>query len=172
MIDGVQQIPLDPHPDSRGVFTELFRLSWGIPVVPVQWNAVRSQANVLRGLHCHHIHSDYLTLVDGRASVCLHDLREGASTEPVFVQLDALLPSALVIPVGVAHGFYFHQPSIHIYAVSHNWNTEDELGCHWDEVGNWPCTNPLLSDRDKELGSLAQLTEDVQALLAHHPAPL
>ena len=77
--NGVELHQLEPHADSRGVFTELFRDSWGLPVEPVQWNAVRSEANVLRGVHAHWQHADYLTVVVGRAAIGLHDLREGSA---------------------------------------------------------------------------------------------
>ena len=48
--DGVEFRGLEPHADSRGVFTELFRETWDLPVTPAQWNVVRSEANVLRGV--------------------------------------------------------------------------------------------------------------------------
>jgi dTDP-4-dehydrorhamnose 3,5-epimerase len=69
-------------------------------------------------------------------------------------------PAALVIPVGVAHGFYFHEPSIHVYAVSHEFDPLDELGCRWDDPDldiAWPCTKPRISVRDRNLGSLREL---------------
>ena len=71
-------------------------------------------------------------------------------------------PRALVIPVGVAHGFYFHEPSIHVYAVSHEFDPADELGCRWYDPTleiAWPCTDPLISARDRELGSLSELRD-------------
>jgi dTDP-4-dehydrorhamnose 3,5-epimerase len=160
--DGVSLLPLEPHADDRGVFTELFRTSWEVGVAPVQWNAVRSEADVLRGVHAHVRHADYLTLALGRATIGLHDLRPGSATEGLgtAVELDAREPAALVIPVGVAHGFYFHEPSLHVYAVSREFDPADELGCRWDdpELGiEWPCREPLISARDRELGSLTEL---------------
>lgn len=159
---GVSIVPLAPHADDRGVFTELFRTSWETGVAPVQWNGVRSRENVLRGVHVHRRHADYLTLVQGRATIGLHDLRPGSQTEGLgaTVDLAADVPAALVIPVGVAHGFYFHEPSIHVYAVSHEFDPADELGCRWDDPGlgiDWPCTAPLISSRDRDLGSLDEV---------------
>ena len=169
--NGVELHQLEPHADSRGVFTELFRDSWGLPVAPVQWNAVRSEANVLRGVHAHWQHADYLTVAVGSASIGLHDLREGSPTEGsgYFVQLDAAAPAALAIPPGVAHGFYFHEPSLHVYAVSHEWDPADELGCRWDDHAldiAWPCSEPLISERDRELGPLSALRDAWRAALA------
>jgi dTDP-4-dehydrorhamnose 3,5-epimerase len=168
---GVELQRLEPHADARGVFTELFRESWELPVAPVQWNAVRSEPNVLRGVHAHWRHADYLTVVVGKASIGLHDLREGSETEGLgtLVELAADAPAALSIPPGVAHGFYFHEPSLHVYAVSHEWDPSDELGCRWDDPGlgiDWPCSEPLVSDRDRALGPLSSLRAAWRAALA------
>ena len=75
--EGVRCQPLVPRADERGVFTELFRDSWSVEVKPAQWNGVRSVANVLRGVHAHWRHADYLALAVGRATIGLYDLREG-----------------------------------------------------------------------------------------------
>jgi len=168
---GVLHQPLAPREDERGVFTEMFRDSWSLEVKPVQWNAVSSVANVLRGVHAHWRHADYLTVVAGRATVGLHDLRAGSATEGLAatVELRADRPAGLVVPPGVAHGFYFPEPSVHIYAVDHEWDTADELGCRWDEpeLGiDWPCERPLLSPRDEALGSLSELRAAVRRVLA------
>ena len=108
--NGVGVSRLEPHRDSRGTFTELFRSSWGLDVEPVQWNVVHSEAHVLRGVHAHHRHSDYLTVVSGRATIGLHDLRADSPTRGLgtIVELDADAPTGLTIPPGVAHGFYLH----------------------------------------------------------------
>lgn len=168
--DGVSLHRLQPHADSRGVFTELFRNSWELSVTPVQWSVVRSHANVLRGVHVHSRHIDYLTLVAGWATIVLHDLREGSSTEGVgtSVELTGDEPRAITIPTGVAHGFYFHEPSLHVYSMSHEWDPSDEMGCRWDdpELGvTWSCSDPLLSKRDESLGSLSELRSVVRAKL-------
>jgi len=161
--EGVRLVPLTPHADERGIFTELFRGSWDVGVTPVQWNAVTSNANVLRGVHVHVRHADYLTLAVGRATIGLHDLRPDSPSEGLgtSVELDAGRPAALVIPVGVAHGFYFHtERAVHVYAVSHEFDPADELGCRWDDPGldiDWPCAEPLISARDAALGSLSDL---------------
>ncbi|MCG8456765.1 MAG: dTDP-4-dehydrorhamnose 3,5-epimerase family protein [Holophagales bacterium] len=161
---------LTPHADERGVFTELFRASWPTAVHPVQWNMVTSEPGVLRGVHVHPRHDDYLMIARGRASVGLRDLRRGSPTHGLstVVEMRGDRPMALSIPHGVAHGFYFHEPSIHIYAVSHYWDPADELACHWAdpdlELG-WRVTSPTLSPRDRlapPLGGLLQQLEPFQ----------
>jgi len=169
---GVTLRQLQPHTDDRGAFTELFRSSWDVGVAPVQWNAVRSEANVLRGVHAHARHWDYLTVPFGRAVVGLHDLRDESSTAGLaaLVELDGDAPAGLTIPPGVAHGFYFRAASLHVYAVSHEWDPHDELGCRWDDPAlgiPWPCDDPLLSARDASLGPLTKLAAAANAALVH-----
>lgn len=165
---GVRVSPCEMHADARGVFTEVFRASWDTRINPVQWNAVQSAQGVLRGVHVHPVHDDYLVLVSGHATVGLHDLRPGSPTFGLGAAVDVSVDpiTALTIPRGVAHGFYFHSPSLAIYAVSHYWDTADELGCHWADPRlaiQWPCSNPLLSARDANLGPVADLAGLVPA---------
>jgi dTDP-4-dehydrorhamnose 3,5-epimerase len=159
---GTELRRLTPYPDDRGTFLELHRLEWGTGVEPVQWNAVHSEAGVLRGVHCHWRHDDYLVVIEGAATVGLCDLRPESSTYrcKVSVPMTGRVPAALTIPKGVAHGFYFHTPTIHIYAVSHYWSTDDELGCRWDdaELGiEWPSVSADVSARDAALPPLKEL---------------
>ncbi len=160
--EGVTVHDLTPHADSRGVLIEVFRASWSLEIEPVQWNAVSSAADVLRGVHAHWRHEDYLTVVAGRATIGLHDLRRESKTAGLSatVELTEHEPRAIVLPIGVAHGFYFHEPSMHVYGVTHDWDTADELGCRWDDPGlgiDWPCSTPTVSERDRSLGTLAEL---------------
>lgn len=153
---------LQAHADARGAFTELYRKEWGTGVQPIQWNAVRSEEGVLRGVHVHIRHDDYLTVPVGRASVGLKDLRRGSPTEGLaaLVELGEERPAALVIPHGVAHGFYFHEPSLHVYAVSEYWDPGDELACNWadPELGiPWPVATARVSDRDRNAQPLQTL---------------
>ena len=137
-----------------------------------QWNAVSSVANVLRGVHAHWRHADYLTVVARsghdrarRSARRLGDRRPGHDGRAAR----RTGRPALVLPPGVAHGFYFHEPSLHVYAVDHEWDPDDELGCRWDDPGleiDWPCEQPLLSSRDEGLGSLSELRATVRRALA------
>lgn len=166
-IDGVSLIELTMYPDDRGVFTEMFRESWGVEVSPVQWNVVRSIGGVLRGVHVHPRHDDYLTVVSGHATVGLRDLRQGSPSEgsAALLELDGNALASIVIPHGVAHGFLFHEPSIHVYAVSHYWDMDDELACVWSDPAlglNWPFEPTSLSQRDASAGGLNQLLAAIE----------
>ncbi len=164
---GTVFLPLTAHADERGVFTELYRLEWNTGVTPIQWNAVSSEAGVLRGVHVHLRHDDYLTVPVGRAAVGLRDLRRGSSTEGMatLVELGADSPGALVIPHGVAHGFYFYEPSLHVYAVTEYWDPKDELSCHWADPDlriPWPVQSAKVSQRDAESQSLQALLDQLE----------
>jgi dTDP-4-dehydrorhamnose 3,5-epimerase len=173
---GVRLVLLHMHADDRGVFTELFRQSWFDELTPLQWNVVRSEPDVLRGVHVHLRHADYVTVVSGRALFGLCDLRPGSPTVNLrtLVEMDGRRLQALFIPPGVAHGFYFLEHSMHIYAVSEYWDMEDELGCHFadpDLALSWPTTTPRLSPRDQALPSLAALKGLIPAWRDAAPTP-
>jgi dTDP-4-dehydrorhamnose 3,5-epimerase len=157
-----RQIPLSTHRDERGALTEIFRKDWLDVPTPVQWNFVQSEANVLRGVHVHVTHIDCLVPLHGRMLVGLNDLRGDAAgrNQGELVELSADDPSLLMIPPGVAHGFYFAGPASFVYGVSHVWDpVNDEFGCHWSDPAlgiPWPaeCVSPWLSARDEKAGSL------------------
>jgi len=168
--------PLTPHGDDRGRFLELFRREWQTGVEPIQWNAVDSEAGVLRGVHVHPRHDDYLTVFRGRATIGVRDLREASPTEgaTACIELSGEQPTAITIVHGVAHGFYFHEPSTHIYSVSHYWDMADELGCRWDDPAleiPWPQEDAQISPRDAELPSLEVLSRELRAAWQDRPGP-
>jgi dTDP-4-dehydrorhamnose 3,5-epimerase len=161
-IRGVHLRALDPCSDRRGSLVEIFRESWGTDRRPVQWNAVLSGAGVVRGVHVHLRHDDYVVLVQGRASLGLHDLRPDSPTVGVagLIHLAGDAPVALTVPAGVAHGFYFWEPSTLLVGVSDYYDPADELGCFWADPAlgiPWPVRAACLSDRDAALPSFHEL---------------
>lgn len=159
---GVVLRPLPGHADHRGEIVELFQDEWDTGVKPVQWNVFNSGANVLRGMHVHLRHTDYLVVSAGRMLVALRDLRRGSPTDGLGVsfELQGEDGVALVIPPGVGHAFYCEFSSSMLQGTSHAFDTSDELGCHWadPELGiQWPNIEPLLSDRDRHAPPLREL---------------
>lgn len=149
---------LTTHADERGALTEIFRKEWQTGMNPVQWNYVRSKPNVLRGVHVHVTHTDYLVCLDGTMLLGLVDVRPESPTRgsAATVALEGAKLQAAVIPPGVAHGFHFPVPSTLCYAVDHYWNTRDEIGCRWDDPAlglDWRIEKPFLSGRDSTAGS-------------------
>lgn len=159
---GVSIRPLEPHADTRGKLVELYRVEWNTGCEAIQWNAVKSDANVLRGVHVHVRHTDYLTVLSGKMILGLHDLRPESRTTGMscMLSLSEGEPRAVTIPPGVCHGFFFPVPSIFIYAVSEYWDSRDELGCRFDSSElalEWPTIAPVLSERDQSAGTFVQM---------------
>ena len=163
---GARVVEFKTHRDHRGRFTEIFRDEWNIGLEPMQWNAVVSHAGVMRGVHLHPLHSDYLVIADGSATVGLRDLRRGS---PSF-GTTALVPlaaasSGLQIPPGVAHGTLFHERSLLVYGASHYYSEDDELECHYSDPDleiDWPSEPTVLSERDAEAQSLSRLLDEIE----------
>lgn len=152
--------------DDRGTLTVVHRNhddgdDW------VQWNLSRSTAGTLRGVHAHRHHHDRLLCAWGSLVVGLQDLRPQSPTfgvaEVIVLEAHATVPQALLIPPGVAHGFYSPEPTVHLYATDAYWSPDDEFGCRWDDPGlaiDWPAMpdgGPVLSERDAGAGTLHEL---------------
>ncbi len=165
--DGVEVLPLQDRADTRGVLVEVFRASWEAAVQPVQWNLLRSRPGALRGVHAHWKHADYLVPIEGPMWLALKDIRPDSPTLGVVCELDLHADQfvAVKVPTGVAHGFYFASDALLLYAVTTYWDLTDELACAWNdpELGfGWAAVKdpPLLSQRDTEAGSLAEMTAE------------
>jgi dTDP-4-dehydrorhamnose 3,5-epimerase len=168
MIEGACLRRLDVHDDARGSFTEFFSRSWSAGDSPAQSSVVTSNAGVLRGMHLHRRHDEGFLLLKGRVSVGLRDIRPGSPTEGVsslfeFSGDDLIY---LTFPRGIVHGWFFHEPSIHLQSVSEtfaDYGDDDNLGCHWSDPAldiPWPGRPTLVAKRADEFGSLAALLED------------
>ena len=148
-------VELTSHADDRGSVGEVYRRSWLTGARPmVQSNLSISRPGVLRGLHFHREQSDYWIPVDGTAFVGLFDLRRGSPTAGVKAELRIgdQARRALLIPPGVAHGFYAESDLRLLYFVDAYYTGEDEFGLAWDDpdVGiDWPTQEPVLSERDR-----------------------
>ena len=154
-IDGVRLVALDPHEDARGSFTEIFCSHWDAGIEPTQWSLVRSAPGVLRGMHVHLRHDEYVMVVSGRMSVGLHDLRPNSPTSGVgaVYELHAGDRAFLSFPRGLVHGWLAHEETVHVQAVSeaHDfYGADDNNGCHWSdpELGiTWPFEPTTVSPR-------------------------
>jgi len=141
------------------------RLTWlGDAPMPVQWNHVRTNPNVLRGIHVHVTHWDLLVVSEGEATIGLVDLRKKSNTyrKSRIVRMRGDAMSVISIPPGIAHGFHFPRGGVFIYALSHYWDPiGDEFACRWDDPAlalDWGCVEtPVLSPRDESAGSLEEL---------------
>lgn len=164
-IQGVYRRDLLNHPDERGSFAELWRDSWtaGLAAPFVQANLSRSRAGVLRGLHFHRRQTDVWVVLDGRAHVALVDLRPALSNagddRPHYVTEVLGEGQSVLIPPGVAHGFWALTDVSLLYLVTNEYDGTDEHGFAWNDPSaaiSWPPGEPLLSARDVAAPSLAQ----------------
>ena len=96
----------------------------------------------------------------------LHDLRPVSRTyrTAAAIVLDGEDWCAVRIPSGVAHGFYFGETATVLLGTSHEWSAADEMGCRWDDPAlgvSWPCSAPILSERDRTAGSYTALEAEL-----------
>jgi dTDP-4-dehydrorhamnose 3,5-epimerase len=159
---GVRLKRLTEHADDRGSVTELFRNSWEFGIQPVQWNIVKTNAGVMRGVHVHLERHDLLTVLHGKGSIGLRDIRRNSAsygkTHIVHLSGDEL--SVLTVPPGIVHGFYSDQDSIFGCAFSADWDPSDDYGCRWDdaELGiPWADMFARCSEKDMLLPSFKEL---------------
>ncbi len=150
---GVIVRDLVQYGDTRGKLCEIYRADWVPSDAFLQWNVVHSQGGVLRGVHVHPRHADYLHVVSGSMLLALHDLRpdDPAKRRAGFVTLSGDRPRTAWIPHGVAHGFWFPRPCTYVYGLSHGWSPDEEIGCRYDDPAldlDWPLSDPILSERD------------------------
>ena len=164
-IDGVRLVPLDRHEDARGSFTEIFCSHWDSGIDPTQWSLVRSAPGVLRGMHVHVRHDEYVMVISGRMSVGLHDLRPESPTAGVgaVYELHAESNAFLSFPRGLVHGWLAHETTVHVQAVSEAhefYGADDNNGCHWSDPElaiDWPFEPTSVSARAEAFPSVAEL---------------
>ena len=162
--EGCKLVSLEPIEDSRGTLTEAYRQERIETAPRVQWNLVRSKAGTLRGVHTHLNRTDYLMVLEGEMWLGLYDLRRSAETfgKSSLLKITPETNVAAYIATGVAHGFYFPKPSVTLYGLSDYWTMADEMGCHPEDPDlniNWPAGDRLLSDRDVQAGTLAEMQQ-------------
>lgn len=161
--------------DSRGFFLESYSASryqhLGIDCNFVQDNHSRSSRGTIRGMHFQTSpgQAKLLRVVAGRIFDVAVDIRPGSPTFGRWegVYLDAAEHCQLFVPVGFAHGFCVVSDHAEVlYKVSSPYDAATETGFRFDDpdVGiRWPVDAPLVSDRDKNARSFAELR---QALLS------
>jgi dTDP-4-dehydrorhamnose 3,5-epimerase len=167
-IDGVALRRLTMHHDHRGCFTEVFQRSWGTCITPVQWSVVQSRARVFRGVHLHRRHDEYFSVLQGRATVGLRDIRPWSPTRDrwVMYELSGADLACVTFPLGVLHGWYFHEDTLHLQAVSEayiDYGKDDNWGCVWSDPAleiPWPITEePIVTPRAGDFPSLRTLLD-------------
>ncbi len=162
---GVSSRRLDPHRDARGSVHELFRSAWFKGPLPVQWAALESRANVMRGVHVHPLHDDFVVPLSGRTWLGLADLRDDSPTHrrAACVELSASAPAIWTIPHGVAHGLFSPEPGLLLLGTSRAFDPLDEVRCRFDDPAlgiPWPAfvrSTLVLSECDRDAQPFAAM---------------
>lgn len=154
------------HQDRRGEFVKHFRRSAlaarGIEFPVAETYLSVSVAGSIRGMHFQappHDHWKLVHCVSGAVLDCVVDLRRAAFGTFVTAELTSDSRLGILIPPGAAHGFLTVSPSATVsYAVSSEHAPDHDRGIRWDSFGfSWPVADPIVSPRDQQLPTLADL---------------
>ena len=159
---GVELKRVTTQTDDRGTLSEIFRADWGLAPGFVQWNVIHSNPGAMRGVHVHLRHTDYLVVVAGSVSIGVTDLRRGSATErtAAVIEMTGDVLTVMVIPPGVAHGILSRDTSIMFHGMSHHWDPDDDLVCHWADpllAIPWPLIPVTVSPRDATASTVTQV---------------
>jgi dTDP-4-dehydrorhamnose 3,5-epimerase len=172
-LPGVLLIEPDVFRDARGHFLETFHerkyREAGLPHAFVQDNLSRSVRGTLRGLHSQlrKPQGKLVRAVQGEIFDVAVDLRPGS---PTFGKWTGLRLSSddfrqIFVPPGFAHGFCVLSEFAEVaYKCTTFYDRADEIGLRWNDpaVGiAWPLKDPLLSEKDAALPTLAELGQQL-----------
>ena len=174
-IPGLLLIEPTVHRDTRGTFFETFQsaryAAAGLPGTFVQDNQSTSVRHTLRGLHMQvrHPQGKLVWVAQGEIWDVAVDVRIGSPTFGKWVAetLSGDSFKQLYIPPGCAHGFCVlsETATVH-YKCTELYNPADELGIAYDDPTlkiEWPCKQPLLSERDRSHPTFAEVAQRINA---------
>ena len=175
-IPGVLVIEPDVHTDGRGFFVETYQAEryrrHGIDGPFVQDNHSRSVGRTLRGLHLQvrRPQGKLVRVTEGEVFDVAVDVRRGSPTfgRWVAVTLTADNFKQCYIPPGFAHGFCVLSPVAQVeYKCTDVYDAAGEVGIAWNDPAlaiTWPIADPLLSPRDRQHPTLAELAAELPTL--------
>ena len=168
-IPGVVLFTPDVYADERGSLAEVFRAEAyreaGLFDPFVQQNHSHSKQGVLRGLHFQspHPQGKLVWAATGEIFDVAVDLRRTSDAfgKWLGVRLDGLTRRQLYIPPGCAHGFcVLSETADVVYQCTEYYRGEYDRAVLWNDpaIGvEWPLTNPLLSDKDRNAPPLSEI---------------
>jgi dTDP-4-dehydrorhamnose 3,5-epimerase len=172
-LDGVVLLEPRVYGDARGFVVETYRRdTWGelgVDVDFVQHNHSRSGKGILRGLHFQTEPGQAKLVRCPRGAIfdVAVDLRRDSPTYRQWEGhvLDDEKHRQLFVPAGFGHGFAVLSEVADVtYLLSSTYDPATESGIAWDDpdVGvEWPLTDPLLSDRDKQAPRLSEVADSL-----------
>ncbi|MBI3342966.1 dTDP-4-dehydrorhamnose 3,5-epimerase family protein [Candidatus Gottesmanbacteria bacterium] len=139
MIDGVRTKDMVRHPDERGFFVELIRVS--DPIFAEGFGQLSRSSmitGVVKAWHVHKTQVDWWYVVKGRVKVALYDTRAGGVTYKElneFILGEEGQDIILKIPAGVAHGLkVIKGPAELVYVTSGIYSKEEEGRIPYDDA--------------------------------------
>jgi len=144
--------------DDRGSFQKLFHAggfdAYLPGFLPREVYLSSSARGVLRGMHFQlppDDHAKVVVCLGGKVTDVLLDLRPGKTYgRTVTVELLPEGQNAVLIPKGIAHGFYAQSnDSALLYLVETVHSPDNDMGVLWSSFGyTWDSGTPILSARD------------------------
>ncbi len=165
LVSECQTVVVDRHHDGRGFFQEMYNeaeyrmlpfdgLDYSQAPVWQQINWSHSGFNVLRGIHLAPFEK-LVTCVHGRIFDVVVDLRRDSGTYLKWFGaiLDADKPTQMFVPAHCGHGFLsMTEGASVVYFQASMYDPSKERSIRWDDADiniMWPCTDPVVSDRDR-----------------------
>ncbi len=154
--------------DSRGTFCKTFNdqdfLNKGLFFKPKENFYSISNKFVLRGMHFQIANSaqeKLVTCIKGNILDVVVDIRRKSKffKNVYSFELDEKSGFSVFIPKGFAHGFIsLCDDSIANYLVSTVHKPINDKGIKWDSIDfDWPCKNPIVSDRDESHPKISEI---------------
>lgn len=167
-IPGLKIIQPAVFGDARGYFMETYSeaafLEAGLPTNFVQDNQSLSGKNILRGLHFQsppHAQGKLVRVITGAVLDVVVDIRKSSAHygQHFSIVLSEANKTQLWMPPGFAHGFLtLEDNTIFAYKCTALYNKASEGGLLWHDPDlqiSWGVNNPLVSEKDRILPSLA-----------------
>ncbi len=156
---GAFEIEFLKKSDHRGNFVKTFHKSMfsdvGIDFQIRESYFSVSHKNVIRGMHFQavpHEHDKLVYCPKGKILDVILDLRNDSPTYGQYhtAELSEANGKAIFAPKGFAHGFLsLEDETITTYLLSSEYAPQSDAGVLWNSFGfEWPCTNPIISERD------------------------
>lgn len=168
-IQGIKVITPEIFADDRGYFFESFNkkdfMKLGFPTNFVQDNQAFSAKGTLRGFHyqLNYAQGKLVRVIQGEVLDVAVDIRQGSKTfgEYFSVILTDENNKIMYIPEGLAHGYLvLSDTAIFQYKCTEVYHPEDEYGILWNDSDlniEWSLLDPILSEKDKNLPTLAKI---------------
>jgi dTDP-4-dehydrorhamnose 3,5-epimerase len=172
-IPGVLIVEPDVYRDTRGCFLETYHAGRyrdaGIAETFVQDNQSQSVSGTIRGLHLQNRRQQakLIRVIEGEIYDVAVDVRRGS---PTFARWVGATLSAddfrqVYIPRGFAHGFCVVSSVAQVeYKCTDFYDPASEIGIAWNDpvlAIPWPAREPILSDRDRRYGTLAEMMDSL-----------